>query len=190
MASPFNPFAGRGQSAGEASTSGRGRGSTRGSTRGGTDRGDRDSVRGRGRGRGIRGRGADGTTISRGRGAGAAARGASHAASSISTSSMTANVASSPFAQLNQPSQLNPPTNVFAQQLARSKSPMAPGASMRGGAAARNNTFNPGAPQHVSRQSPTVNGHAPSTKPTSADHITMSGSYQDRYEQVSQFPLI
>jgi hypothetical protein len=55
---------------------------------------------------------------------------------------------------------------------------------MRGGAAARNNTFNPGAPQDISRQSPTVNGHSPSTKPTSADHTTMSGSYQDRYEQL------
>jgi hypothetical protein len=84
---------------------------------------------------------------------------------------------------------LNPSPNVFAQQPARTKSPMASGAGMRGAAAARNNTFNPGAPQHISRQSPAVNGHAPSTKPTPANHTTMSGSYQDRYEQVSPHPL-
>lgn len=188
MASPFNPFAGRGQSAGEASTSGRGRGSTRESMRGGTDRGNKGVPRGRGRG-GGRGRVIAGASAPRGRGAGAAARGASRAASSTSTSSTTTNVANSPFAQLtqpNQPNQLAAPQNVFGKQQARSKSPMAPGAGMRGGAAARNNTFSPGAAQHTSRQSPSVNGHGTSGKLTSADQTAMSGSYPDRYEQVSQ----
>jgi hypothetical protein len=83
---------------------------------------------------------------------------------------------------------LNPPSDPFAK--ARIKSPMAPVAGMRGGAAARNNTFSPGAPQHISRQSPTVNGHGTSAKPTSAEHTPMSGSYQDRYEQVSQLPSL
>lgn len=193
MASPFNPFAaGRGQSAGEASTSARGRGSTRGSMRGGTDRGNKWVARGRGRG-GSRGRVMAGASATRGRGAGAAARGASHATTSTSTSSTNTNVANSPFAQPtqpNQPNQLAPPQNVFSKQQARSKSPMAPGAGMRGGAAARNNTFSPGAAQHVSRQSPTVNGHGTTGKPVSADHTPMSGSYPDRYEQVRQSSFI
>ncbi|CEJ60294.1 Putative MCM3-associated protein [Penicillium brasilianum] len=186
MASPFNPFVGRGQSAGEASTSGRGRGSTRESIRGGTDRGNKGVPRGRGRG-GGRGRAIAGASAPRGRGAGAAARGASRAASSTSTSSTTTNVANSPFAQLtqpNQPNQLAAPQNVSGKQQARSKSPMAPGAGMRGGAAARNNTFSPGAAQHTSRQSPSVNGHGTSGKLTSADQTAMSGSYPDRYEQL------
>lgn len=182
MASPFNPFAGRGQSAGEASTAGRGRGSTRGSLRSGIDPGNK---RGRGRGRG---RGAGEISTSRGRGAGAVARGAFHAASSTATPSAVANVTSSPFAQLNQPNELtqsNAPSNVLGKQRGRSKSPMAPLTGMRGGVAARNNTFSPGAAQHISRRSPAVNGHGPSEKSTSADHTSMSGSYQDRYEQVS-----
>jgi hypothetical protein len=94
-------------------------------------------------------------------------------------------VASSPFAQLSQANQTNPPSNAFGQQRGRSKSPMAPSMGMRGGAAARNNTFTAGAGQHISRQSPIINGHGNLGKSTSADHTSMSGSYQDRYEQVS-----
>lgn len=182
MASPFNPFAGRGQSAGEASTAGRGRGSTRGSLRGGTDRANK---RGRGRGRG---RGAGQVSTSRGRGAGAAARGASHAASSTPTPAFT-NVTSSPFAQLtqsNESTQPAPPVNPFAIQQPRSKSPMAPLTGMSGGAT-RNNAFGPGAAQHLSRKSPAINGHGDSEKTPLAGQTSLSASYQDRYDQVSRF---
>lgn len=182
MASPFNPFAGRGQSAGEASTAGRGRGSTRGSLRGSIDRANK---RGRGRGRG---RGAGAVSSSRGRGAGAAARGASHAASSTPTPSAFTNVTNSPFAQLtqsNESARLAPPINPFAIQQSRSKSPMAPLTGMRGGAA-RNNTFSPGAAQHISRKSPAINGHGHTEKTPLAGQTSLSASYQDRYDQVSR----
>ncbi len=182
MASPFNPFAGRGQSAGEASTAGRGRGSTRGSLRGGTDRANK---RGRGRGRG---RGAGAVSTSHGRGAGAAARGASHAASSTPAPSAFTNVTRSPFAQLtqsNESTQPVPPVHPFAIQQPRSKSPMAPLTDMRGGAA-RNNTFGPGAAQHISRKSPGINGHGHSEKNSVTSQTSLSASYQDRYDQVSR----
>lgn len=183
MASPFNPFAGRGQSAGEASTAGRGRGSTRGSLRGGKDRANKGGRGGRGRGRG-----AGSVSTSRGRGAGAAARGASHAASSTPTPSAFTNVTSSPFAQLtqsNESTQPAPPANPFAIQQPRSKSPMAPLTGVRGGAA-RNNTFSPGAAQHISRKPPAINGHGHSEKTPFASQTSLSASYQDRYDQVSR----
>ncbi|KAJ5176742.1 uncharacterized protein N7482_002619 [Penicillium canariense] len=180
MASPFNPFAGRGQKTGEASTTGRGRGSAQGSQshpRGGSDRGNKWVARGRGRG--GRGRGADGTLSSRGRGAGAAARGASRAASlTPETSSVAESTTNSPFAQL---SHQNAPSTVFGGQPAPNKSPFA---GVGAGTAARNNTFSPGAAQHNSRQSSAVNGNGGSGKSVSIEDTSMSGSYQDRYEQL------
>lgn len=158
----------------------RGRGGVRGGMRGGsTDRGNKSSAATRGRG--GRGRANTGLVNTRGRAAGTSARGASHIARSATISSASSGVSSSPFAQLNQSKQsrtASPFSNATSGlRQPRKESPLA-------AAAAADNVFNPSAAQRASKQIPNGHAHGALANQKKPEIASVSGSFQDRYEQV------
>ncbi|EPS34618.1 hypothetical protein PDE_09582 [Penicillium oxalicum 114-2] len=158
----------------------RGRGGVRGGMRGGsTDRGNKSSAATRGRG--GRGRANTGLVNTRGRAAGTSARGASHIARSATISSASSGVSSSPFAQLNQSKQsrtASPFSNATSGlRQPRKESPLA-------AAAAADNVFNPSAAQRASKQIPNGHAHGALANQKKPEIASVSGSFQDRYEQL------